>query len=189
MLVLAHNQLKYVPGKVFSHMSSLNSLELDGNKISRLANDAFFGLEGEERTTSTSIFYASHLARRNSFPRSYKPFPFIIEKRYLHFLISAILKISLNFTLRALFSQNRRINLFLLRWKYPQNYCEYVFQSSLASRLFFHIACLWIPFFADLLILIPQAIVVHSPWFGQKGPLTFLITTGMRIEVEWDCGF
>lgn len=47
MLILAHNQLKYVPAKVFSHVTLLNSLELDGNHITHIDNEAFAGLEGE----------------------------------------------------------------------------------------------------------------------------------------------
>lgn len=46
MLILAHNQLKYVPARVFSNMTLLNSLELDGNKITHIDNEAFTGLEG-----------------------------------------------------------------------------------------------------------------------------------------------
>lgn len=47
MLILAHNQLKYVPAKVFSHVTLLNSLELDGNHITHIDNEAFAGLEGK----------------------------------------------------------------------------------------------------------------------------------------------
>lgn len=47
MLILAHNQLKYVPARVFSNLSQLNSLELDGNHIIGVDDEAFYGLEGE----------------------------------------------------------------------------------------------------------------------------------------------
>jgi len=35
-----------VPANVFSHLTQLNSLELEGNKISTIDKDAFKGLEG-----------------------------------------------------------------------------------------------------------------------------------------------
>lgn len=54
MLILAHNQLKFVPAKVFSQMTVLNSLELDGNHIAQLDDEAFFGLEGNEHSTTVS---------------------------------------------------------------------------------------------------------------------------------------
>lgn len=46
-LVLAHNQLREVPARVFSHLTQLNSLELDGNQITHVDPDAFIGLEGK----------------------------------------------------------------------------------------------------------------------------------------------
>lgn len=46
-LGLAHNQLREVPAQVFSHLSLLNSLELEGNLIQRIDEKAFSGLEGE----------------------------------------------------------------------------------------------------------------------------------------------
>lgn len=45
-LVLAHNQLSRVPANVFSHLTLLNSLELEGNQITYVDKDAFAGLEG-----------------------------------------------------------------------------------------------------------------------------------------------
>lgn len=45
-LGLAHNHLRTVPGRVFSHLTVLNSLELDGNQITHIDEDAFVGLEG-----------------------------------------------------------------------------------------------------------------------------------------------
>jgi Leucine Rich Repeat. len=45
-LNLGHNQLKVVPAKVFSHLTLLNSLELDGNHITHIDPEAFVGLEG-----------------------------------------------------------------------------------------------------------------------------------------------
>lgn len=47
MLILAHNKLKYIPGKVFSNMTLLNSLEIDGNHITHIDPEAFVGLEGK----------------------------------------------------------------------------------------------------------------------------------------------
>lgn len=47
MLILAHNYLKHIPAKVFRHLPLLNSLELDGNQISHIDEEAFFGLEGK----------------------------------------------------------------------------------------------------------------------------------------------
>jgi len=47
MLILAHNYLKHIPAKVFRHLPLLNSLELDGNQISSIDEEAFFGLEGK----------------------------------------------------------------------------------------------------------------------------------------------
>lgn len=46
-LILAHNQLSKVPAKVFSHLTVLNSLELEGNQITYIDKDAFAGLEGK----------------------------------------------------------------------------------------------------------------------------------------------
>lgn len=46
-LILAHNQLTKVPAKVFSHLTVLNSLELEGNQITYIDKDAFAGLEGK----------------------------------------------------------------------------------------------------------------------------------------------
>lgn len=46
-LVLAHNHLREVPARVFSHLTQLNSLELDGNQITHVDPNAFIGLEGE----------------------------------------------------------------------------------------------------------------------------------------------
>lgn len=46
-LVLSHNSLREVPSRVFSHLTQLNSLELDGNAISHVDPDAFIGLEGK----------------------------------------------------------------------------------------------------------------------------------------------
>lgn len=47
-LGLAHNHLKEIPGKVFSHLTLLNSLELEGNGIIQIDEDAFYGLEGKQ---------------------------------------------------------------------------------------------------------------------------------------------
>ncbi|KAH8394768.1 hypothetical protein KR222_005158 [Zaprionus bogoriensis] len=44
-LILAHNMITSVPANVFSHLALLNSLELEGNKISVIDKDAFKGLE------------------------------------------------------------------------------------------------------------------------------------------------
>lgn len=46
MLILAHNYIKTIPAKVFRHLPLLNSLELDGNQISHIDVEAFYGLEG-----------------------------------------------------------------------------------------------------------------------------------------------
>lgn len=46
-LGLAHNRLREVPARVFSHMTQLNSLELDGNQITHVDPNAFIGLEGK----------------------------------------------------------------------------------------------------------------------------------------------
>lgn len=45
-LGLAHNKLKEVPARVFSHLPVLNSLELDGNAITFVDPEAFSGVEG-----------------------------------------------------------------------------------------------------------------------------------------------
>lgn len=45
-LILAHNKLTKVPANVFSHLTMLNSLELEGNNIAYIDEDAFSGLEG-----------------------------------------------------------------------------------------------------------------------------------------------
>ncbi|GBP25018.1 Leucine-rich repeats and immunoglobulin-like domains protein 2 [Eumeta japonica] len=44
-LGLAHNQLREIPAQVFSHLTFLNSLELEGNQIQRIDERAFVGLE------------------------------------------------------------------------------------------------------------------------------------------------
>ncbi|XP_031781041.1 leucine-rich repeats and immunoglobulin-like domains protein 2 isoform X4 [Nasonia vitripennis] len=44
-LGLAHNQLNEIPARAFSHLTLLNSLELEGNQIIRVDPDAFIGLE------------------------------------------------------------------------------------------------------------------------------------------------
>jgi len=46
-LGLAHNHLREVPGRVFFHLTQLNSLELDGNQITHVDANAFIGLEGK----------------------------------------------------------------------------------------------------------------------------------------------
>lgn len=46
-LGLAHNKLREVPPRVFSHLTLLNSLELDGNNIDTIDPEAFAGLEGK----------------------------------------------------------------------------------------------------------------------------------------------
>lgn len=46
-LGLAHNKLRTVPSRVFSHLTLLNSLELDGNNIDTIDKEAFAGLEGK----------------------------------------------------------------------------------------------------------------------------------------------
>lgn len=48
-LILAHNKLTKVPANVFSHLPFLNSLELEGNNIAYIDENAFAGLEGESR--------------------------------------------------------------------------------------------------------------------------------------------
>lgn len=45
-LILGHNQLMEVPARAFSHLTLLNSLELDGNQITHIHSEAFRGLEG-----------------------------------------------------------------------------------------------------------------------------------------------
>lgn len=47
-LGLAHNKLKQIPARVFSHLSQLNSLELEGNNINYIHPEAFYGLEGKK---------------------------------------------------------------------------------------------------------------------------------------------
>lgn len=54
-LILAHNQLSKVPANVFSHLPQLNSLELEGNRITYIDKDAFAGLEGERETNNLII--------------------------------------------------------------------------------------------------------------------------------------
>lgn len=54
-LGLAHNKLKEINARVFSHLTLLNSLELDGNRITYIDQDAFSGLEG--KTSSTRIHF------------------------------------------------------------------------------------------------------------------------------------
>jgi Leucine rich repeat len=56
-LILAHNLLTEVPANVFSHLTLLNSLELEGNRITHVDKDAFAGLEGEYLATSNSLHY------------------------------------------------------------------------------------------------------------------------------------
>lgn len=46
-LGLAHNKLRKVPSRVFSHLTLLNSLELDGNNIDTIDPEAFVGLDGK----------------------------------------------------------------------------------------------------------------------------------------------
>lgn len=46
-LGLAHNKLKEVQARVFSHLTQLNSLELDGNSIIFIHPEAFYGVEGK----------------------------------------------------------------------------------------------------------------------------------------------
>lgn len=48
-LILAHNKLTKVPANVFSHLTLLNSLELEGNSIAYVDENAFAGLEGVNR--------------------------------------------------------------------------------------------------------------------------------------------
>lgn len=46
-LGLAHNKLREVPSRVFSHLTLLNSLEIEGNSIDTINPEAFAGLEGK----------------------------------------------------------------------------------------------------------------------------------------------
>lgn len=55
-LGLAHNQLREVPSQVFSHLTFLNSLELEGNVIQRIDEKAFAGLEGNARMFCVRMF-------------------------------------------------------------------------------------------------------------------------------------
>lgn len=55
-LVLAHNQLSKVPANVFSHLTLLNSLELEGNQINYVDKDAFAGLEGRPQFVDAEQF-------------------------------------------------------------------------------------------------------------------------------------
>jgi Leucine-rich repeat (LRR) protein len=54
-LILGHNQLKEVPARVFSHLTLLNSLEMDGNHITHIHPEAFLGLEGLYNQVSYSL--------------------------------------------------------------------------------------------------------------------------------------
>ena len=60
-LILGHNQLKEVPARVFSHLTLLNSLELDGNHITYIDPEAFLGLEGLYNQISQSSVGSSVL--------------------------------------------------------------------------------------------------------------------------------
>jgi len=60
MLILAHNYIKHIPAKVFRHLPLLNSLELDGNQISSIDEEAFFGLEGKNITLNNIIIRKSY---------------------------------------------------------------------------------------------------------------------------------
>lgn len=59
MLVLAHNYIKHIPAKVFRHLPLLNSLELDGNQISHIDEEAFFGLEGKNLNFENKIYFVN----------------------------------------------------------------------------------------------------------------------------------
>lgn len=61
-LILAHNQLTKVPAQVFSHLTVLNSLELEGNQITYIDKDAFFGLEGKFVIDIIKVSYIKILA-------------------------------------------------------------------------------------------------------------------------------
>lgn len=64
-LGLAHNKLKHVPARVFSHLSQLNSLEMEGNNIVSIDPKAFFGLEGklyDKKSFLSKDTFASHLS-------------------------------------------------------------------------------------------------------------------------------
>lgn len=56
-LGLAHNKLRTVPARVFSHLTLLNSLELEGNNIDTIDKDAFAGLEGESIILSEVLLF------------------------------------------------------------------------------------------------------------------------------------
>ena len=60
-LILGHNYLKEVPARVFSHLTLLNSLELDGNHITYIDPEAFLGLEGLYNQISLSSVGSSLL--------------------------------------------------------------------------------------------------------------------------------
>lgn len=57
-LILAHNQLSKVPANVFSHLTLLNSLELEGNQITYVDKDAFAGLEGKPNQFNSTYTWA-----------------------------------------------------------------------------------------------------------------------------------
>lgn len=57
-LILAHNMITTVPANVFSHLTLLNSLELEGNRIINIDKEAFKGLEGLYRENLAFKFKA-----------------------------------------------------------------------------------------------------------------------------------
>lgn len=79
MLILAHNYIKHIPAKVFRHLPLLNSLELDGNQISSIDEEAFFGLEGKNITLKNIII--RKLFYKVKKDKNYSQLFYIIEYR------------------------------------------------------------------------------------------------------------
>lgn len=65
-LGLAHNHLKEIPSRVFSHLTFLNSLELEGNTITNIDPEAFYGLEGKKTIFVKMCLFLKHCDTKSS---------------------------------------------------------------------------------------------------------------------------
>lgn len=89
-LGLAHNHLKEIPARVFSHLKFLNSLELDGNTIIYIDPEAFYGLEGKSFCKKSHVNFSTFQLVK-SFPTS------TTQYQNLFKLIVTLVKFLLNF--------------------------------------------------------------------------------------------
>ena len=77
VLNLAVNSLEELKANSFSNFKALNSLDLDGNRISNIDENAFNGIEGLDQTFIYNVFLSDYYSEKESIFAfiTTKPFP------------------------------------------------------------------------------------------------------------------